>query len=235
MKRLALPSILCTLILSSCLGEKESKFDFNLILETNSPVNFDESLSVAVQETFSDYTYDMIPPNGWSGYDTYYDKDNARFSDKGWYVVHAYGPEGRTVSDSVYVDVIPAQVPCSPSVDQLRSSSLGLDMNFTYVNGRVNFTDFYEVTANSSNGDFYVEFGHEFRPEGDRTYVSQGQTSFLTSDEVSVGMTRGVWWTGGKGQYVHVTEENGKTYVTLCDFEMNSSAGSVTIDARLEF
>ena len=78
-------------------------------------------------------------------------------------------------------------------------------------------------------------FGHPNDPSKESTYICRQQSSFNTADEVSVSMNLGgtLYW-GTPGQLVHVEVENGKTYFTLCDFEMSRGTTDFLISTRLE-
>lgn len=239
-KKLFTPVLAVSMLLSSCENFKDKqndKFDFKLKLTTNAPVKFNEELKVKVDEVFDDYRYEMTLPGNISGDLTSFHTATARFSNEGWYKIAAYG-DGKPILDSVYVDVIAEPVPCSPAINTLRSNVVNIAMDFYGVGGRVSGSDQYEVDANSSSGDLNLSFGHEEKPAGNRTYITAQMSGFNSADQVSayivVAGGINVTYYAEAGQYVHVSEENGQTMITLCNFKMISQYGETIVNARLE-
>ena len=68
--------------------------------------------------------------------------------------------------------------------------------------------------------------------------ITAQMSSFNSADQVSayivVAGGINVTYHAEAGQYVHVSEENGKTMITLCNFKMISQYGEVIVNARLE-
>lgn len=227
------------LIFTSCDGFKEKKnnpADFTMRLLSNSPVNFDEPLKVQVVNLYEDFTYEMVLPGGIYGASSSFETEHAHMSHQGWYKVTAYGSDNFMRTDSVYVEVVPAVIPCSHPVNKL-SSNTNVSLDFYGVGGRVNSLDQYEVSCNAIGGDLDFSFGGTAKPV-DGTYISAFSSGFNSADEVSADMVVsggvGVLYHGSKGQWVHVSNSNGVMAITLCDFKMSSQYGNIIVNARVE-
>lgn len=228
--------ISCFLVMVSCeRREKNTVKRVTPILTSNSPVHFGKELRVSTLNYTEQHYYEMLLPSGGTSEVASFTMTEARFSREGLYVVSSFDEEGFIGSDSVIVDIIPAAVPCNPSVNKLTSPTIGVSMDFTFVGSRSEGGDQRRVYANSSSGDFDLVFGHPNDPDKESTYISKQQSSFNTADEVSVSMNLGgtLYW-GTPEQFVHVKVESGKTYFILCDFEMISGSTKFLINTRLE-
>ncbi len=236
MKKIAFVLAGITIILSSCEVRedlKASRVPPNL--KSNSPVAFGEELRITTANYNEDHFYEMTFPWGYTTEANQMTYPQARFSNEGLYVVTSYDDQGLIGSDSVIVDIIAAAVPCTPAIDKLTSPTGGVAMDFYFVSSRSEGDDQRRVYANSSNGDFDIIFNLTSDPDKESTFISKQQSGFNTADEVSVSMNLGgsLYW-GTPGQYVHVQVENGKTYITLCDFEMSRGTTDFLISTRLE-
>lgn len=236
-------SLLALLGLVACTGTsckeltKSNHKDFRMRLITNSPVKAGEEVWMKVDSVFDDYTYELRLPDEHTGFSTKFQADKASFTHIGWYKVTARADNNFMAVDSIYLDVLPDSITCTPEVNKLRSNT-NVAMDFRNVYGHVNPVDEYEITANSSTGDMYLIFAMQHQPEPGRTYFcSSPADGFKPQDEVEVYFTWGSFGSrfyGNKGEAVHLTEENGKLVVSLCDFKMSSSVyGDIVVNARL--
>ncbi len=235
MKRWAVVFV-CLMAITSCeIKENNSVRRIAPDVRSNSPVAFGEELKVFTLNSTEEHYYEMTFPDGRSGSLSDYTSAEARFSEEGLYIVSSYDDEGFIGKDSVFVDILPEPVSCTPDINKLTSPTAGVGMSFTFVGSRSEGGDQRRVYANSSSGDFDMVFGHPEDPAKESTYICRQQSSFNTADEVSVSMNLGGTLYGGTpGQYVNVSVENDKTYFTLCDFEMSRGNTKFIISTRLE-
>lgn len=221
--------------MGSCdkLDGEEYEGKFRLELRGDTLVKHGEPLSVYVEKTFRDYYYEFFVPgisNGFSG--STYTVEKASLADEGWYKVHAYN-DGLVAADSLYVSIRPDSIPCTHTVNQLTSNT-SMSLNFYGVGGR-NFSDDYIVDANAVGGDLSLTFSKMNKQPIAGTYKCVAQSSFAQYGEVSMYINYGAIMSGVPGQSVHVSTENGKTYITLCDFVVRSGTfGEISINTKLE-
>jgi hypothetical protein len=231
MKRIALLfPVIAFLGLSSC--DFVSKEEYQFVPYSNSPVQNGAYLELGFEQVYDDVLYEITTPSGYVVDQSYYEVSGASFVEEGEYTLRAFDDEHR-VTRSVFVEVIPDSVDCTPPVNTLRSNFSNVSMDFTNVSGKV-FNDTYEIKAYSSTGDVYLDFYTEEKPRGNRTYESTFG-SFGQAYQVSVRATaQGVGAINGRTkQKVHVYQENGSTYLSLCDFKMTTSTGGFEVIANI--
>jgi len=194
-------------------------------------VNHGDTISLGVKEVFSDLTYYWsIPYFANTPTGAYYQSGYVRSFQRGWYKVVANGDNGVHLEDSVFVEIIPLSVPCNPTDNKLTSNLV--TMNLSPASGSTGSYG-YKLTASSSNGDVYIDFGLDVKPYYEGTFITASSPQY--DDEVKISLVaNSVAFTGKINQQVHIKMENGKPTVTLCDFDMGSSVGSdIIVDAKI--
>lgn len=219
--------------LSSC--ELTSKKSYDFVAYSNSPVQHGTYLELGFRTVYDDLFYEIESPSGYIYDEATVEILEASFTEAGEYTLIAYDGD-RVERRKIFVEVIPDSVSCTPDVNTLRSDVSNVFMDFTNVHGKV-LNDDYEISAYSNTGDLYLEFYTSDEPQGNRTYTS-AVGGFGKGSEVRVrALTQGAGALYGKTeQSVHVHEENGIRYISLCDFEMTTTGGSfdVLVNAKLK-
>ena len=141
MKRL-ICIISCLLVMVSCERREENRVRrVAPILTTNSPVQFGQELKVTTLNYQEEHYYEMLFPSGGTSELASFTMAEALFSREGLYVVSSFDEDGFIGSDSVTVDIIPATIPCSPTVNKLTSPTGGVGMDFSFVGSRKEGSD----------------------------------------------------------------------------------------------
>jgi hypothetical protein len=202
---------------------------FELVLVGDTAVKNNEKLSIGVKETFDGYYYELFVPmfsTPFSGHS--YSEDFATVRNQGWYKVRA-SRDGRYEEDSLYVHVIPDSVPCDVETNRIISNS-SINYTFGQINGSPYFDD-YRVEGYNFQADLYILFANINEKPKPGTYISEPCHELDTEGYACVRINVGFSVYGKSGQKIHVFEENGKTYISLCDFELD---GGIIADAKFE-
>ncbi|WP_417592475.1 hypothetical protein [Owenweeksia hongkongensis] len=221
--------------LSSCIKNRNDEPRFRL--RSNSPVKFNEKLKVYV-DSDDDFYYTIIHPDT-RDYEDVYETSEARGSDGGKYLAYTYDNDGNLREDSILVKVSPMSVPCSNPVNKLTSDAFNFEMDFYSVRGSYGWSS-YKASAISSQGDFYLTFGgYNYTPTQSRTYITDQESGFNTSDEVSLRINKnGLIYYGVPGELVHMEIDSvDNKAITLCDYKVTTGTSNnpTLINVRLEF
>ncbi len=233
MKTLRYLLILIPFIFTGCVeGWREKRpddQDFRLKAVTNAPVNFNEELEVKVENYFEGYYYEMDVPSGIKGSKCCYSTDWARYSHEGWYVIRASIDDKKWV-DSVYVDIVPAPITCTPTLNNFKSSDGIVNMNVG-ASGSINEFGKYTIRAGSMNAEVTLTFDLDSIPKNEGTFITTRDVRPENADEVKVVMRvyhlRQTPWeifTFPEKQWIHLSYENGEPYITFCDIPVTTDA-----------
>lgn len=232
MKKRLLLFLLLSAVLVSCedmLDGKNNHGNFNMKINSNRPVPYGSELWVKIEPELEDYDYKLYLPDGSLHTSTSFEVAEARSIHEGFYKVEVSGSNRFTCVDSMYLEVLPASITCNPQVNTLSGWPL---QSFRQVRDWVDNNGQYNVVALSSEAELYITFPDDEKAR-ESTYRSNPYTSVPDKDEVVVSMVKGFeLWFGKKGERLHVTEEDGYTYFTFCDFEMLGSS-ETSLDCRI--
>lgn len=204
---------------------------FRLEAVTNAPVHFNERLVVKPSEYFSDYIYTMTYTKSKPYSLNHVDIENARYSDEGWYVITAQRDDFMRM-DSVYVDVIPSIIPCTPDLNLVESTN-GVTRMVVKAIEKINNYGRYIIKAEAPNGLVKLIFTLNEAPDTAATFITS--SSPYSSDEVEIEIQvynpSSRYYESESEQLVHLSYENGKRVITFCNLKTKSYLG-LTFNGR---
>ncbi|AEV32838.1 hypothetical protein Oweho_1859 [Owenweeksia hongkongensis DSM 17368] len=221
--------ILLLLSLCSCDKLKNNSYHEPIIIKTNAPVPFGDSLAVWIESNKEGYNYRLFHPTGlYKG--ASYNTRASYGSDRGTYIAEAIGDETRT--DSLYVDLIPLTAPCSPSTNQLiGDNGIYFDLNSAVETTLPNYTVKYQTDTTSLT----LRFKKSSRPQGNATYISTSSTYSMLEYDVFVTMESNGQLQSLTNQPIYVEVNNGTISISLCNFALRGYSQKIYIDANLQF
>ncbi len=239
MNKNLLSLLVMILVFTSCEDfRKKNRPDYRLKLVTNAPVAINERLTVHVENVLADNTYQLTLPNGQVYPYSSIEINNVTLEHGGWYKVKATAADYTSTQDSVYVKILPAAIPCSPAVNKL-TCPLKFNMTFNeVVQGQSGSS--YFVRGKSTFGNFTVWFDHPEKPVSAATYLSSYNISTPYRGRAMAYVTSTY---GGQsydyfiesGQQIHVSEENGTFFITLCELALVGGQNGELVTTRIEF
>lgn len=227
MKHLATSSIL--ICLSLCFTSCEGLFnkDYNFEVYHNLPITSGETLELGFKEPNDDFRYEITLPDSSVLSASEWKKEKATFLQNGTYVLRAFGDDN--VKKVININVVPREFDCTPIKNSLISDNSQIRLNFYQViQGIVD--DEYIVLAKANGTNLYFRFSTSEKPKGNRTYWTVFNTRGIAS-EVEIFMRSNDPFLNlfsDSKQPVHVSVQNGKTHITLCDYRFAYGTGSVS-------